>query len=225
VLVSDRNRGQHAFLDARELPDILAGLWAEAADLAIGSLGAFGERAVPYRDVDASVRERRRCPHRGAERPPPQERAISGGEANEALEAIAGADVDPAADHQWAAIDVGALVLPVDLPGERIGAVEAVVAGAEVKLPFGHSGRRFGVAPGLDRPDFPAAGQIQAVELAVRVVVEPLADVDSAIPDGRRREDGPAGVELPARAARGEIQAVDPVAIAADYDALASHCR
>jgi hypothetical protein len=126
-------------------------------------------------------------------------RPLSGRRTQDPLEPIAATDVDAIVHPQWAAIHVRAPVLSEDLAGDRVGAVDAVVAGPEVYLAVDDGRGRFGVASGLDRPQLLSGAQVQAVELAVGVIVKSFADVDAPVPDGWRGEDRPLRLERPVK--------------------------
>ena len=75
----------------------------------------------------------------------------------------------------------GDRVLPELLPGGRVEAVNAVVAGAADDLAIGHRGRRFGVAVRLELPQLLAGGGVDGEQLAVFVRVIAFADEQPAV--------------------------------------------
>ncbi len=125
--------------------------------------------------------------------------------------AHAAAGVEPAIAHHRFGIDVNAGIIP-QLPAVgRVQAEHAVVAGAEVSLAIYHGRRRFGVAGRGEFPELVAVGGVETEELAVRVVVEAFADVDSAIGQAGRAEGVlhlPTIVEVPDFLARIGVETI-----------------
>src|SRR5207245_3891440 len=73
-------------------------------------------------------------------------------------------------------------------------------------------GAGFGMTGGLKIPNFLAGFRIQAVELAVEILVESLADIEPAVGEARGRKDRlhvAAVVEFPQPFSRGPVQTID----------------
>src|SRR5262249_31186212 len=152
------------------------------------------------------------APHHPARRlAHPDLRAGVGVQTGDGRAAAAGVLVDAAADVTPTArrrrIDVQVQLLrpftlgKVPYPGalDRVHAVNAVIAGAEVDPAAGHHRRRLGVTFCAEVPQLLAGLRVEAVEAAAPVLVEPLADVEPAVRQARAAEDLlhlPAVVEL-----------------------------
>src|SRR5579883_1704592 len=87
-----------------------------------------------------------------------------------------------------AGIDVEAAEVPQFPAGSGVATDYAVITGPEKDLAVGNAGARFDVTVGLILPPLPAGVRLQAVKLAVRILMEALADIEQAVGQARRRD-------------------------------------
>src|SRR5262249_54386456 len=156
------------------------------------------------------------APRRPFRLDPPDDVALVGIEAEQHRLAVhvadAAADEDAVARHGRPGVDVEAAEVPDLLARGGVQAEQAVVAGSAVDLAVGHDRAGFRVAGALVVPELLAAGGVEAVEPAVLVLVEPLADVELAVREERRREDLlhlAVVIEVPHLLAAGGVEAVE----------------
>ena len=71
--------------------------------------------------------------------------------------------------------------LPLFLPGDSVQAINAVVAGAEVRPAVADAWAGLDVSVGHKMPQFLAGRRIQAIQLANEIGMHAFADIDSAI--------------------------------------------
>src|SRR5262249_10346587 len=104
--------------------------------------------------------------------------------------ADAAAAVDTVADHGGRRVYVQFRIVPDRLAGLGVEGGEAIVPGADQDIAADGAGTRLGGALRLELPELGALVRVQAVELAIAVLVITLADVEPAVGQAGRREDG-----------------------------------
>jgi hypothetical protein len=157
----------------------------DAQDRAGRSVGTGKQVAVAKAEEDLIACHSRRAERGQVRRDPPVRCACGAVEANDLLLPVAAPGIQPIGDHSGTGVDVQSFEVPYNLSVRGFEAIHPVLTGAKIDSSPNNTRARFRVTLCGKIPELFSGVGVEAVELAVGVLMKSFPDIESPISNAR----------------------------------------